>query len=164
MKWSPNKVQTPSLFSPKNMQPKAAQSILFIVWIRHIVLTAELFQFIEDHAGEEHEQQVSKEVDLYCERLQEMIDEWNIEALMRDARQSQNQSIAFLYGDHVTAFYASMVGMKRLIRRKDSRQPLVDEVTLRAARKVIDIILFFNNPGDNMAPLSHEEMYFLAIQ
>jgi hypothetical protein len=60
------------------MQPKASQSILFIVWIRHIVLTAELFQFIEDHSGEGQQQEVFDEVDTYCSRLEEMTEEWNI--------------------------------------------------------------------------------------
>lgn len=56
---------------------------------------------------------------------------------------AESAILTWLYADYAMNAYASIIGVRRLIRQLKPETP-VDAVTLRAARTVISIILHFN--------------------
>ncbi|KAF2257930.1 hypothetical protein CC78DRAFT_549523 [Lojkania enalia] len=142
IKWSPDKVKAPSLFSPGHFRPRKNQVIPLVIWIQLTILTVEMVDFLDSVTQEERGEGFYDRVDRFCLETEELLKEWDLEILMK----SENESIKmrFLYGDHVMNAYAMIVGIRRLTRRPNSERP-VDEVTLRAARKVNNLILYFNN-------------------
>jgi hypothetical protein len=66
--------------------------------------------------------------------------------------------LSWLYADHIMNIYASIVGIRRLARCSSEPQ-VVDSVTLRAARQVINIILNFD-----WATADPDQNYFIFFQ
>ncbi|KAF2792218.1 hypothetical protein K505DRAFT_376215 [Melanomma pulvis-pyrius CBS 109.77] len=119
----------------------APQVIMFVVAMRYTIMTAEIFNFLESDAkegrDENREEEVTRKVHEYCEGLEELITEWDLE---ERAKNSEHP----VYADHLMNLYASIIGIKRLTQSSTSAQT-IDAMTLRAARKVIETLLRFTS-------------------
>lgn len=81
IKWKPGKVKPPTLFSTRNMKPTAAQSTIYVVWIRYTVITAEIFDVLDsspEGCKGPHSPEVIRQLDEYCSELEGLINEWDL--------------------------------------------------------------------------------------
>ncbi|KAF2866738.1 hypothetical protein BDV95DRAFT_583707 [Massariosphaeria phaeospora] len=143
IKWSSSNIKPPTLVTSNNLQPPASQVIIFAVWIRYTVMTAEIFQVLDssDTTTEGYSRDVLDQVDMYCSQLEDLVVEFNIEHFMKQDR--SDTAISFLFADHLINIYASIIGIRKLTRRATPEAP-IDACTLRAARVIIAVILQFN--------------------
>jgi hypothetical protein len=127
------------------MQPKASQVSIYVVWLRFTIMTAEIFNVLDNCPPESRGPDILRQVDDYCSQLEELIHEWDLMSQLKAPQ--QNPIMSWLFADHVMNIYASIIGIKRLVRQSNGGHP-VDPVALRAARMVISIILHFNGVED----------------
>lgn len=146
LRWTVGKVKPPTLFSHSNMQPKASQVTIYVVWIRFTIMTAELFNGLDKYPPGSRGPDILRQVDDYCSQLEELIHEWDLISQIKAPQ--QNLVLSWLFADHVMNIYASIIGTKRLVRQSTEAHP-IDPVALRAARMVISIILHFNGLQDD---------------
>lgn len=79
LRWSSAKVKPPPLFTASNMQPKASTAMLYVIWVRYNVMTAELFNALDScPAAARGSPEIQRQVDEYCSGLEELIDEWDM--------------------------------------------------------------------------------------
>lgn len=114
--------------------------MIAVVFVRYTLMTAEMLNFIDKNASHDCDEIIAQKVDGFCHQLEELMAEFNIEAIM-NAKETKTE-LCCLIADHIMTIYAIIVGMKRLVRRSEPEQ-LVDTTTVRAARKVVSIILNF---------------------
>lgn len=103
-------------------------------------MTAEMINRIDEHISEDRTD-IEHQVDTFCHDLEALMVDFNVESIITSEKHSE--STRFLVADHIMNVYAIIIGTKRRVRRPGAAQP-VDEVTLRAARKVVDITMHFN--------------------
>ncbi|KAF2018874.1 hypothetical protein BU24DRAFT_447492 [Aaosphaeria arxii CBS 175.79] len=146
LRYKKNEVKPPSLFTASNMQPSATQTILYNVWVRYTAMTREMTDELDKALASNGTEDAMRVADEYCSKLENIIIEWDLETLSKAPKYSK--SVALLFADHTMNIYATIIGAKRRARQKNDT-PLVDELGLRAARKVINLILYFNTqtPG-----------------
>jgi hypothetical protein len=63
------------------MKPSAAQSTIYVVWIRYTTITAEIFDVLDsspEGIKGPHSAEVMRQLDEYCCELEGLIDEWNL--------------------------------------------------------------------------------------
>lgn len=81
-----------------NMNVHASQVIVFVVSMRYTVMTAEIFNFLDGDRKEggdkNREEEVNRKVHEYCEGLEELITEWDLE---ERAKNSEHP----VYADHL---------------------------------------------------------------
>jgi len=134
LKWSSTQqVKLPSLFI-NDVKVNAPQAILYIVSLKYTVMTAEILNFFDEHASEENSEETSRKVTEYCEQIEGLAAEWDLDLRSRSSEQA-------MYADLLLSIYASIIGIKRLTRSANSET--IDATTLRAARRVIDGLLQF---------------------
>ena len=127
------------------MHPSAYQVTVAVVWVRYTLLTAEMINFIDNNASHDRDEVVAQKVDDFCLQLEALMVEFKLEALMN--AKDTTTSFRCLLADHIMNIYAVIIGMKRLVKGTvQGRQ--VDAVTVRAARKVVSIILEFNTDAN----------------
>lgn len=133
LRWTSERdVKLPPLFMG-NVNVHAPQVLVYVVSLKYAALTAELFNMLDKKPFAEQDEEVHRKVDEYCEQLEELITEWDLEPLTKSSSQP-------IYADHLMNICASIIAVKRLIRSSSSSQP-IDAITLRAARKVISTLL-----------------------
>lgn len=135
--------------SPNNMAPSMLQITVVVFWIRYTSMTADMINKIDEHISEDRAD-IEHQVDVFCHDLEALIADFNVESIITSKKHSQNTR--FLVADHIMNVYAIVIGTKRRVRRPGAAQP-VDEVTLRSARKVVDITMHFNaetSPKDSV--------------
>ncbi|KAH7388650.1 hypothetical protein BKA66DRAFT_460438 [Pyrenochaeta sp. MPI-SDFR-AT-0127] len=142
IRWSPNKIRPPALFRVGNMHPSAAQVTVAVIWVRYTLMTAEMINFIDEDTSHDRDKVIADKVDEFCLQLEELMVEFKLEPLM-NAKETQSE-FRCLLADHVMNIYVIIIGMQRLAKRSEPRQP-VDTISVRAARKVVNILLNFNN-------------------
>lgn len=111
-----------------------------VVWIRYTQMTAEMLNEIDNNLSHERDGGIQKKVDDFCIQLENLMAEWKMESIMRD--DDMPQTLRYLIADHVMNIYAIIIGIKRLIKPAPNSNP-VDDITLRAARKVVQITIDF---------------------
>ncbi|KAF2681575.1 hypothetical protein K458DRAFT_76235 [Lentithecium fluviatile CBS 122367] len=154
--YSPNNVKPPALFTPTNMRPKASQVVNSVVLIQSTVMTAEILNIIDGASPRECEESLQSKVDKYCLETEELIADWNMEQILE--AQCTTTTVRHVIADYIMSMYSISIGIKRLTRRPDQERP-VDEITLRAARKVVDIVLRYAVPM-----LTDEVNRFISMQ
>jgi hypothetical protein len=140
VRWAPQKVRAPNILHPKNMHPSASKIMVSVVWVRYVLLTAEMINAIDDAVVQDSTNDLEGEVEIFCLKLENLMGEWNMEDTMHDI--SRDEALRWLIADHVMTIYATIIGMKRLIRQPGATTT-VDATTLRAARKVAQVTLDF---------------------
>lgn len=96
-------------------------------------------------SADREDAKISPKVDECCKKMEALVPEWRMEAILEDPTVRLAQRC--LVADHVMNIYAVIVGLKRLANRVDGIVT-VDEMTVRAARKVVHILLQFDQGGD----------------
>ena len=76
--------------------------------------------------------------------MEALVFEWRMEAVLADT--TIRLPLRCLVADHVMNIYAVIVGLKRLANRV-YKVTAVDEMTVRAARKVVGTLLEFEQEG-----------------
>lgn len=102
-------------------------------------MTAEMLNEFDKNVSHERDG-IQQKVDDFCMKLENMIAEWKMESIIRD--NDVPETLRYLIADHVMNIYAVIIGMRRLIKPVPNSSP-VDDITLRAARKVAEITLDF---------------------
>lgn len=137
----PNKVRPPAVIRSDNMQPSISQVTVFVVWMRYTTSTAEMLNEIDACPPHSREEPIQQKVDEFCLKLEDLMVEWRLEAIMAD--ESKDEVLRYLIADHVMNMYAIIIGMKRLVSTRSASSP-VDAISLRAARQVAQITLDFS--------------------
>ncbi|KAH7114295.1 hypothetical protein B0J11DRAFT_540609 [Dendryphion nanum] len=166
IKYTPGQVRPPSLLTDGNRHPGMLRTVIYIVWYRYCFYTADLFWELDrmDRGVEGWEARREGLVDGFCADLEALIAEWDLEAriIMPDTTNLAHTPSPFLYGDLVMSIYSSIIGIKRLIRRiEDGHLP--DAMTLKAARKVINLIMYFKTQDDNENDVCFTFVNFLSF-
>ncbi|KAJ4986668.1 fungal specific transcription factor [Stagonosporopsis vannaccii] len=156
IRWNSKKVRPPSVVSPWNLHPEPTQAILICIWISYTARTVEQINLIDEAST--RGLSVSHDVDVCCRKLEATIVEWKMEAIMND------KTVKFLLrcvvADHIMNIYAVIVGLKRLANRID-KIDIVDAKTIRAARKIVDILLDVDQDGPINRARPAPENYFI---
>lgn len=76
--------------------------------------------------------------------MEGLVSEWRMEAVLADT--TLRLPLRCLVADHIMNIYAVIVGLKRLANRV-LNVTVVDEMAVRAARKVVDTLLEFDQEG-----------------
>ena len=76
--------------------------------------------------------------------MEALVTEWRMEAVLADT--TLRLPLRCLVADHIMNIYAVIVGLKRLANRV-LNVTVVDDMTVRAARKVVDTLLEFDQEG-----------------
>jgi hypothetical protein len=100
VRWSPNKVRPPAIFSSNNMHPSASQVTISVVWVRYTHLTVEMLNFIDSYSPDSLDGSLTHKVDEFCIQLEELMLEWKLEALMSAADTPVDHRC--LLADHVS--------------------------------------------------------------
>lgn len=147
MRWSPNKVRPPAVLRAGNLHPSMWTATISVVWIRYTHLTAETINWIDEHAPHEDIDELSRRVDALCLQLEDIMEEWSLERLVNASETADD--FRCLLSDHIMNINAVIIGMQRIVMKEQPGRT-VDPITVRAARKVIRIILeFHTNPNLN---------------
>ncbi|KAA8625322.1 Zn-clus domain containing protein [Pyrenophora tritici-repentis] len=136
VRWLSDNIRPPSIFTPDNMHPTAFHTMITITWIRYTVLTVEIIDYVDNRVQDRTDPSVAQKVNECCLQLEEMMEEWRLEELMDDQRTTDDQRC--LIADFIMNVYTTIIGIQRLIKKSKP-----DEISLRAARKVSNIILDF---------------------
>ncbi|KAH9865699.1 hypothetical protein J1614_009286 [Plenodomus biglobosus] len=145
MRWSPNKVRPPAVLRASNLHPSMWTATISVVWIRYTHLTAETINWIDEHAPHEDIDELSRRVDALCLQLEDIMEEWSLERLVNASDTADD--FRCLLSDHIMSINAVIIGMQRIVMKEQPGRS-VDPITVRAARKVIRIILeFHTNPN-----------------
>jgi hypothetical protein len=155
VRWVPRRVRPPHVLRTENLHPPASSVVISVVWIRYTLLTAEIINEIDDCKNIEQDESIQQKVEEYSTRMQEVIEDWKLESIMREG---ENNDLKYLVADHVMTMYAIIIGVRRLVRRPRSPKS-VDTVSLNAARKVAEFVLDFSvdsaPPGEAQAVCIH---------
>jgi hypothetical protein len=103
-------------------------------------MTAEIINTIDKYrASTDSTINLGQLVDHYCSQMDELVVEWNLETYVY----SKKPHIArWLASDHIMNIYSMIIGVRRLAKPLETRSA-IDSVTLRAARKVVSVIIDF---------------------
>ena len=142
VRWSLNKIRLLALFRSDNMYPLASQVTVVVVWVRCTLLTAEMLNFIDNNTLHDRDEVVAQKVDKFGLQLENLMDEFKLEPLMNS--KETKSDLRCLIADNIMNIYAVIIGMKRLTKKTVPGRP-VDAITVRAARKVVSIILDFRS-------------------
>lgn len=123
------------------MHPSASQVTTSVVWIRYNIMTAEMMNYLDDRDSSQSDDVVAQKVDKLCLDLEELMAEFKMEEQMRAAE--TEHEMRCLLADHIMNVYAIVIGIKRYVK-VPGQQPAIDTITVRAARKVVKIILEFD--------------------
>lgn len=107
-------------------------------------MTAEIIHTIDKYEPP-HDSTISLEqlVDHYCSQMDELVVEWNLESYIHPSKPHEARWLAT---DHIMNIYSMIIGVRRLAKPLEKRSA-IDSVTLRAARKVVSMIIDFANDG-----------------
>ncbi|KAI4641726.1 hypothetical protein J4E93_007824 [Alternaria ventricosa] len=139
LRWSPNKVRPPLIFRPDNMHPSALHTTISVVWVRYTLLTVQAIGYIDEHPPHDRNSCVQK-ADEACSQMEDLISEWRLEEVMN--AKDTTDDVRCLLADHIMNIYATIIGIQRLVQQHRTR-PGPKDITLRAARRVLSIILDF---------------------
>ncbi|KAF2746452.1 hypothetical protein M011DRAFT_468543 [Sporormia fimetaria CBS 119925] len=156
IRWRPGRVKPPTLFTARDMNPSATQSIMYVVFLRYTIMTAEILDIIGDPTDKPRDTEVLQKVDDCCAQLEEIVREWNLLSLMENSPKADS----WLWADHIMGIYIIIIGIRRLVR-EPNHEHTADPITLRAARMVVSIILRFND--ENVASDENYFFYFHFI-
>jgi hypothetical protein len=123
------------------MHPSASQVTTSVVWIRYNIMTAEMMNYLDNRDSSDSDDVVAQKVDKLCLDLEELMAEFKMEEQMRAAE--TEHEMRCLLADHIMNVYAIVIGIKRYVK-VPGQQPAIDTITVRAARKVVKIILEFD--------------------
>lgn len=127
------------------------------VWISYTSRTIEQINSMDKAHGQGLK--VSHDVDECCQKMEATMVAWNLEAVMKDT--TVKYSLRCVVADHIMNIYAVIVGLKRLANRLD-KIDIVDAVTIRAARKIVRILLEVDQDGSIVRnQLTDDESYFI---
>lgn len=104
-------------------------------------MTAEMMNYLDDRDSSQSDDVVAQKVDKLCLDLEELMAEFKMEEQMRAAE--TEHEMRCLLADHIMNVYAIVIGIKRYVK-VPGQQPAIDTITVRAARKVVKIILEFD--------------------
>jgi hypothetical protein len=124
------------------MHPNPKQVMLTCVWTSYTAKAASLISFIDTASLQNLS--VSLKTDECCKELEALVVEWKMESLLTET--SVTLPTRCLVADHIMNIHAIIVGLKRLANRVD-KVNTVDAITLRAARKVVCLLLEFGQEG-----------------
>ncbi|KAF2856144.1 hypothetical protein T440DRAFT_99182 [Plenodomus tracheiphilus IPT5] len=145
LRWSPNKVRPPALLRAGNLHPSRWTITIAVVWVRYTHLTAETINWIDNNAPHKDIDALVHKVDALCSKLEEIMEEWGLEQIVNAPDTADD--FRCLVADHIMNINAVIIGMQRIIMKEQPGRT-VDAITVRAARKVIRIVLEFNtNPN-----------------
>lgn len=130
--------------------------MLICVWISYTSRTIEQINSIDEASSQGLN--VSQNVDECCRKMEATIVDWKLEAIMED--RTVKFSLRCVVADHIMNIYAVIVGMKRLANRIDKINT-VDALTIRAARKIVSILLDVNQDGSGKDRGPIPENYFI---
>lgn len=130
--------------------------MLICVWISYTSRTAEQIDLIDD--ANNRGLSVSHSVDECCHKLEATVVEWKMEAIMNDT--TIKFPVRCVVADHIMNIYAVIVGLKRLANRIDEID-MVDALTIRAARKIVAILLDVDQHGPSSQKRPAPENYFI---
>ncbi|KAL1791849.1 hypothetical protein ACET3X_009600 [Alternaria dauci] len=148
LQYVPNKVRPPLLFRSDNMQPSALHVTISAVWIRYTLLTVEMISYVDNHQTTDQDRRVSQKTDETCLQMEALMDEWKLHELMNATDTSDG--VRCLVADHIMNIYATIIGLQRLVRHHQAG-PGSKDIAVRAARRVLNIILnFYNTPSLNI--------------
>jgi hypothetical protein len=102
VRWVPNKVRPPAIFSSNNMHPSASQVTISVVWVRYTHLTVEMLNFIDNYSPDSLDGSLTHKVDEFCIQLEQLMIEWKLEALMSAADTPVDYRC--LLADHVSTY------------------------------------------------------------
>jgi hypothetical protein len=113
--------------------------------------TVEMINYID--SIEHHDASVSQKVEECCIRMEALVTEWKMEAILGDP--ASPLPLRCLVADHIMNIFAVIIGLKRLANRVANTHT-VDTMTVRAARKVVSTLLEFEGatavPGIGLDP------------
>lgn len=141
LSWSPDKVRPPAVFPRHDMHPKATMVMIRVVWIRYTILTVEMIEFLDKYDLKNCVESIQGKVNGFCMQLEELVAEWDMETRMKDPLLPH--LLRCFIADHIMNIYTIIIGVKRLA--KSSEIATVDPITLRAARKVVSTLLYFES-------------------
>jgi hypothetical protein len=95
-------------------------------------------------SADRKDSEVASKVEDCCKKMEALVSDWRMEAILADT--TIRLPLRCLVADHVMNIYAVIVGLKRLANRV-CNVTTVDEMTVRAARKVVDTLLDFDQEG-----------------
>ncbi|KAF2008614.1 hypothetical protein BU24DRAFT_429207 [Aaosphaeria arxii CBS 175.79] len=144
---STDTVNPPSLLTRAAPHPSRSSTALYVVWFRCTLMTKDLFKLIDSRAPGDTSDDIPREVDEYCRKLEDLLAEWDLEGLAKSP--SESSAYAYLLADLAITIHMSIMGVKRMMRRPQDRQTS-DSVSLRAARNIVGLILHFSPQPSTM--------------
>lgn len=112
--------------------------MVLAVWVQYTLLSAETINFVDKTPVENRDEAFHQTIDENCARLEGLLLDWRLEAdLFAEHTAPKTRAVM---ADHLMNVYAMIMGIKRLVKPPAGTHR-VDEITLRAARKVVKIIL-----------------------
>lgn len=111
--------------------------MVLVVWVQYTVIAAETINFIDKTPIESRDETFHQTIDESCAKLEALMLDWRLETvLFTDHTIPKTRAVM---ADHIMNIYALIMGIKRLVKPPAGTNR-VDEITLRAARKVIKLI------------------------
>ncbi|CBF80352.1 uncharacterized protein ANIA_08345 [Aspergillus nidulans FGSC A4] len=147
---SPTQVGLPAVISPATKQPKPQECILFIVWSRAMHILMDFFNDQENLP----EAALGSKVDVYCNQLTELLDDWDLLPKARVPKTGAVQS--WLFAESAIAFHSFIVYMRR---RTSATFMGTHPQAVRAARAIISIIHEWSER--NMGPVTGHQCSYI---
>ena len=141
------------------MHPHPTHVMITCVWTSYTAKTASLISFID--TAQSQNLSVSLKTDECCKELEALVVEWKMESVLPDA--SVTLPTRCLVGDHIMNINAIIVGLKRLADRID-KVNTTDAITLRAARKVVSLLLEFGQEAKDSGARHEDNPLTLFVQ
>ncbi|KAH7080572.1 hypothetical protein BKA63DRAFT_591170 [Paraphoma chrysanthemicola] len=160
VRWSAQKIRPPNVFRLGDMHPSAFQVTVAVVWIRYTLMTAEIVNEVDSFNGHDHGV-LEQKVDQFCTALEVLIMEWKLEETMRS--EDTPEHLRYLLADHIMTIFAIVIGIRRMLREPGSSRHYVDDVTLRAARKITRITLEFSMGPERLEPACFGCIHFISF-
>ncbi|KAJ4341837.1 hypothetical protein N0V87_001501 [Didymella glomerata] len=142
LRWDPHKVKPPSVMTARNLHPSPTQVMISCVWTSYTARSVEAVNYMD--SADRKDSEVASKVEDCRKKMEALVSDWRMEAILADT--TIRLPLRCLVADHVMNIYAVIVGLKRLANRV-CNVTTVDEMTVRAARKVVDTLLDFDQEG-----------------
>lgn len=78
LRWKLGRVSPPSLFTTKSMNPSAAQTTVFVISVRYTIMTARIFDVLDECPDKPYGSDILRQVDEYCSQLEDLVADWNL--------------------------------------------------------------------------------------
>ncbi|KAK2813942.1 hypothetical protein FQN50_000343 [Emmonsiellopsis sp. PD_5] len=135
----------PSLMSPvsapRSSQPRAAPTIIYIIWVRLAYITSDFFEYLDNHGSDrtQRPEDFRRKIFFFCDQIEELMEDWPIEIMMKTS--TKDPMAMWLLADVRVAAYTTIILMERKLYGDE--YSTVSPRMLLAARIVLDSIFQF---------------------